>query len=274
VQSSVPNAFRWQRSHVERILASYARLTDEATGGRRVDLVVWPENAVGFYLDAEPMLRKQMAAVARRSGGALLVGAPRLGEPGTAHNSVYLLDGDGEVRGTYDKRRLLPFAEYDPLSNEAPQDGELRYAPGAGSGVIQAGDLRLGSVLCYEAIFPSLLRDAVRDGADVLVNLSNDAWLDAGDGAAPRQHLSMAVFRAIENRRFLIRAASSGVSAVVSPYGEAIAVLPVGTSRGAIAEITPRRDRTVYSRFGEAWLVPLGLFVLAALLVGRRQEGA
>lgn len=274
VQSSVPAPFRWKRAYVERVLASYARLTDEATGGTPVDLVVWPENAVGFYLDAEPLLRTQMGAVAARSGGALLVGAPRLGDARAAYNSVYLLDAAGDVRATYDKRRLLPFAEYDPLARAAPGDAELRYAPGTGDGMVPAADLRLGVVICYEAIFPSLLRSAVAGGAEVLVNLSNDAWLDAGDGAAPSQHLSMAVFRAIENRRFLLRAASSGVSAVVSPYGEPIAMLPVGASRGAIAEIAPRTGRTLYNRFGELWMVPLGLVVLAALLVGRRGDTA
>jgi apolipoprotein N-acyltransferase len=272
VQGNVANAFRWRRALFERALAAYARLTDGATGaGRAADLVVWPENAVGFYLDGEPQMRAQIGAVAARAGGALLLGAPRSGDAGYVHNSAYVLDQDGDVRGSYDKRRLVPFAEYDPLAAGAPaaDAGELRYAAGGTPGVLDAAGLRLGTLICYEILFPELVRDTVRNGADVLVNLSNDAWLSGEEGGAPQQHLSMAVFRAIETRRFLIRAASSGISGFVTPYGEAFALLPIGAAGATTADVAPRRELTVYVRWGETWVLVLAAAVVAAVLRGR-----
>lgn len=276
VQGSVPGEFTWKRAFAERVLTRYARLTDAAiarAGG--ADLVVWPENAVGFYLDGEPLLRAQIGTVAARAGGALVIGAPRLGEAGGAYNSAYVIAADGTIRGTYDKRRLLPFAEYDPLSRRSasPDAGAAEYSPGDTPGILDAAGVKLGTVICYEVIFPGLVRDTVRAGAEVLVNLSNDAWLDADDpsGAASRQHLSMAVFRAIETRRFLIRAASSGISGVVTPYGDAIALLPVGASDAAVASVLPRRGRTAYVRFGDLWMALLGIGVAAALAAPRRE---
>jgi apolipoprotein N-acyltransferase len=264
VQGNVTNAFRWKRVFFDRMVATYAGLSRAAIGPD-TDLVVWPENAVNFYLEHEPMLLARIAAVARLTRAGLLLGAPRLADPRTAHNSVHLLAPDGRIAGSYDKQRLLPFAEHDPLGLRAPTADEPLYAPGRGGGVLAAGPMRVGVVVCFEALFPAMGRARVHDGAEVLVNLSNDSWLDAGDGAASRQHFVMAAFRAIETRRWLVRAAGTGVSGIVAPTGDVVASVAANQSGTAAGTVTPRQDVTPYVRFGEAWLAVLGLALAVAM---------
>jgi apolipoprotein N-acyltransferase len=186
-----------------------------------------------------------------------------------------LIDSARTIRGTYDKRRLVPFAEYDPLAGDAgssPDPEAIAYTAGGVASVLEAGRLRVGTMICYEVLFPQLARDAVRAGADVLVNLSNDTWLDAGDGAAREQHFSMSVFRAIETRRPLVRAAASGISGFVSPYGKAYSLLPAETAGVAVAPVVPGSGETPYVRWGDTWVWLGGALVLFALARGKRDD--
>jgi apolipoprotein N-acyltransferase len=262
VQGNIPNSFRWKRALFERAIATYAGLTSTALE-HRPDLIVWPENAVNFYVDREPLLRTQLGTVAALADAGLLVGGPRLASDSDARNSAYLIDAHGEIRASYDKRRLVPFAEYNPLPGFAEAPSGPVYTPGVTAEPLALVSTRLGTTICYEILFPHLIRDTVRRGAEVLVNLSNDSWLDPGDGAASRQHFSMSVFRAIESRRFLIRAASSGASGFVSPYGEVSGLIPAATAGSAVGRVAPRRELTVYMWWGDAWIL-----VAACLLVG------
>jgi apolipoprotein N-acyltransferase len=136
VQDTMPTAFQWRREFYARTIDRYARLTENARRARglRPDLVVWPENAANFYLAHEPRLTLQLARLAAATNDGLLVGGPRLGSSGSAHNAVQLVGPEGRVRAYYDKRRLVPFAEYDPLgwSRRIPAADEPAYAPGRG----------------------------------------------------------------------------------------------------------------------------------------------
>lgn len=266
VQADIPNHYRWKRAFFERTLATYAELTPTADAAT-ADLIVWPENAVSFYVNREAMLRAGLGVVAERATTGLLLGAPRLDDDGRAHNSAYLVGKGGHVLGTYDKRRLVPFAEYDPWpwSSQAPSAQPEAFTPGQTATTIDAGAIRLGAIICYEILFPQLVRDVVRHGADVLVNLSNDSWMDDGSGAAPEQHLSMSVFRAIEARRYLVRASASGVSAFVNPYGVLQAVLPRHTAGAAIVPVERLTGITPYVRWGDGWTLAGVLVVLVSL---------
>jgi len=268
VQGNIPNAYRWKRAFFARTVATYAQLSRSVEA--RADLIVWPENAVSFYVDQDPLLRSQLADVAASAPAGLLLGAPRRDAGQRVHNSVYLLDPQGRISATYDKQKLVPFAEYNPLQAAAfgatdDSDGDV-YVPGAAAVPLRSTIANIGAMICYEVLFPGLVRDLVRGGAELLVNLSNDSWMDAGDGAAPRQHLSMAVFRAVETRRFLVRAASSGLSAFVRPDGAIVSVLPNQTASTAIAAVVPRREQTLYVRWGDTWVLMAGLAVGAILL--------
>jgi len=126
--------------------------------------------------------------------------------------------------------------------------------------------MRLGTVICYEALFPRLVRHLVRQGAELLVNISNDSWLDGGDGAAPRQHFSMVIFRAIETRRYLVRASASGVSGFVGPYGDPYALVPSHTAGTAVAAVVPLHGLTPYVRWGDSWIAVAGVVLAASTL--------
>jgi len=272
VQGNIPNEFRWKRAFSERMLATYARLSGAARR-ERPDVIVWPENAANFYLNREPMLLAELAPVAALAREGLLVGGPRLTDGGEARNAAYLIGPSGTIIGTYDKQHLVPLAEYDPRRGPgAARAAEPVYTAGAEGQLLETGATRIGAVICYEVLFPRLVRELVRKGAEVLVNVSNDSWLDGGDGAAPRQHFSMAVFRAIETRRFLVRAAATGVSGFVAPSGETYASLAPDTAGTSVARVGIRQGETVYVRWGERWIAPAGvLLALAVLLDGRRR---
>jgi apolipoprotein N-acyltransferase len=273
VQGNIPSAFRWKQAFFERMLATYARLSGDARR-EQPDVIVWPENAVNFYLNREPLLLAQLAPAASLAREGLLVGGPRLTDGGEARNAAYMVGPAGTILGTYDKQRLVPLAEYDPRRrSDAPRASEPVYTAGAEGQILDTGRTRIGAVICYEVLFPHLVRDLVRRGAEVLVNISNDSWLDGGDGAAPQQHFSMAVFRAIETRRFLVRAAATGVSGFVAPDGDTYASLGPHTAGTSVARVGVRAGRTVYVRWGECWIGLAGLLLtLAILLDGRRRS--
>lgn len=168
----------------------------------------------------------------------------------------------------WDKHHPVPFAEYRPWATPGA-DGPS-YRPGSGGGALTAGDLRLGVFICYEALFASLVRDLVRDGATLLVSPSNDSWLDGegADGTGPQQLFAAAVFRAVETRRYLVRAATTGVSAVIAPDGTFDDALPTGVAGTLRAHVRARRDRTPYVVCGDAWIAVAGLIV--AIVAGRK----
>jgi len=154
-----------------------------------------------------------------------------------------------------------------------PEDGPI-YTPGTDAQPIRTEIGPLGVVICYEILFPRLVNELVRRGAEVLVNLSNDSWLDDGDGAAPRQHFSMAVFRAVETRRFLVRAAASGLSGFVAPTGEIYATVAVGAAATSVARVVPRHGQTPYVRFGDVWVPGVGVLVALGIALGARRVAA
>ncbi len=268
VQGNVSNAFRWQREHMERTLGTYAGLT-ERTRAEKPELVVWPENAVDFYLEREPMLRMQLARAAALAPGGLLVGSPRLAADFEARNSAQLLARDGTIVAVYDKQHLVPFAEEGLLPIDAAVASEPVYGPGPRAEPLASAVGRLGTMICYEVIFPGLVRDLVRRGAEVLVNLSNDSWLDAGSGAALEQHFSIAVFRAIETRRDLVRAAGSGVSGFVDPLGRVRTTIARDTAGAVVDRVARRAALSPYVRFGDAWIALFGVAVALTLRARR-----
>jgi len=224
------------------------------------ELVVWPEHAFDGYLEEASPARDAVLRAAGASGADLVLGGPHFEASPTGtryHNSVYLLR-DGRLAARYDKHRLVPFAEearLEWLLGRSP----AAYSPGGGSFVLSGSALRLGALLCFEAMFPELAREAAAAGAEVLLNLSNDTWL--GAGAPARQQLEIAMLRAVENRRPLLRAASTGISAVVDPHGRAVAHAEFDSRRVLRATVHASRVRTPYQRWGDAlaWLVLAGV---------------
>lgn len=269
VHAELENARRAGAAMAVAALDRYLALSP-ATGS--VDLIVWPENAVNLLLEDNPEL---VARIAAHAGSTpYVVGAPRAvtGATGATLRTSALVIADGAVQGTYDKRRLLPFAETMPsLRGEGGADPRS-FVAGDAATVLMVGGRRLGPLICYEAIFPDLARATVRGGAELLVNLSNDSWFAAGAG--PEQHVRFALLRAVELRRTLVRAANRGITTVVLPDGRRPVVTDGGSSGVEIVAVPLLGLPTVYAAVGDVFAWGCIVAVAAAMLVHRRRRGA
>lgn len=281
VQPNAPQHLKWTREWApvfyERAVAATAAAP--APGMARPGLVVWPETAVPYVLDsAAPSPSPPLVRVAEAAGGApVLVGIQRR-EGAAGYNSLVLLGPDGTPRARYDKHHLVPFGEYIPgvaTLAELGLDGPaVRFGVGYGRGP-GPGQLidvpGLGPALpliCYEVIFPGYARASPRPR--LIVQATNDAWF--GTFAGPQQHLVQARFRAAEQGLPLVRAANTGISAVIGPRGRVLASLPLGETGHVDAALPAALAPTPYARTGDAPLV-LALIALAAVLGARALLG-
>lgn len=204
------------------------------------------------------------------AGVGWLIGGLTFDPPDRAYNSAIAILEDGTIPPPYHKQILMPFGEYTPFANLVPYLRELNGTSGdftAGTDLrvfdYRAPGVRMAALICYEDLVPDLSRRAVREGATLLVNLTNDAWY--GDTPAPFQHHQIAAFRAIENHRYLLRVTNSGLTAAVDPLGQTIAQLPIFTAGVLNAKIAPRSDATLYS--SSIGTSPWQLLAVVALLI-------
>lgn len=253
-------------------------LTRQAVAGlpRSEPLVVWPEIPVSIYFHRDPVMRAQLVELAQATRSYLLVGIidykPEADGKLHPYNSAVLLSPSGEFVGQYDKILLVPMGEYVPLASVTkPVLGRLvqevsDFRAGTEPKVLTAKPGALAVVICYEAAYPALVRRFVARGAEVLVNISNDGWLGESAGAA--QHLNLARVRAVETRRWLLRATNTGITAVVDPYGRITATAPAHRRTALAAGFAARRGQSLYGRMGD-WFASLCAMVTAAA-VGRK----
>jgi apolipoprotein N-acyltransferase len=254
-----------------RAWTAYAGRTREIDPAA-ADLIVWPESALRVYLRQNPPIRERAAALAIELGTPLLLGALDAAIDG-AHelNSAYLLDPHAVAPQVYHKIALVPFAEYLPGGRWWPGADRWRttgqFVAGAAPRILQAGPARIAPSICFEAILPGWFNSTVRDGAQLLVTLADDGWF--GATIAPVQHLEMTRLRAVETRRWLVRASGSGISAVIDPSGEIVAALAYGEAGTLVHTVGLSHGLTPYVRFGN-WVVAMGALLAAAgFLVNR-----
>jgi apolipoprotein N-acyltransferase len=280
VQGNVPQGHKWKSDEAAAIVARHLELTRQAAGAG-AELVIWPESSMPFALRQNPEFAGRVREVARRSGVALLIGSLDVraaGAPGReVYNSAFLLGEDGRIRGVYDKTHLVPFGEYVPLrrllffaSSLVEEVGDLRAGSGEQPLATQVGGGAtpgLGVLICYEIIFSELSRQAVRAGASVLANLTNDAWF--GRTSAPYQHFAEAVMRAVETGRWVVRAANTGISGIISPSGRVAVRTELGQVALAQAQVRPRHEVTLYVRTGDVFAWACAILALVAMLLDR-----
>ncbi len=264
VQGAIERGFGWRPEYQRLGLDRYLALTRDARA-LRPRLVVWPESAISAYLQEPTPEQRAILQATREVGADLLLGGPHyeFADRRTLyHNSIFAVHA-GRVTGRYDKIRLLPLAEENLPSRLLAR--ETSFTPGAHATLLEAGDLRIGAFICWEAMYPELVREFALAGAEVLANLSNDAWF--GDAAPARLHLDTAALRAIENRRYLLRATATGLSAVIDPYGRTVTESRLHEPEVLTATIRPSDARTPYQRWGDsvAWAA-LALALAAALV--------
>ncbi len=284
VQGNIDQTLKWDRAFQTETTRKYVRLSLE-TRSERPDLVVWPETATPFYFLYHSRLTEIVEEGVRGTGCAFLIGSPSFSRKKDRieyYNSAYLIYPDKNPGARYDKVHLVPFGEYVPLKKWLPFAGKIvdhvgDFKPGPKGVTLNWQDYRLGVQICYEMIFPNLARAAVKNGANVLFNLTNDAWY--GRTGAPYQHFSMAVLRAVENHRWVVRAANTGISGFIDPVGRVTATTPLFKDAVVTQAVSFGSNISFYTRWGDLFAqVCLGgiLLVIVWQLTGRfrkKQDG-
>ncbi|WP_199230952.1 apolipoprotein N-acyltransferase [Azospirillum sp. TSO5] len=269
VQGNIPQVKKWLP---EQRAATVERYLDLSSRPGRYDLLLWPETAYPGFLDEAGEMLARIAA--RLPPGAhLLAGTPRRSYEPTGRaiwNAVITVNDGGGIEGVYDKHHLVPFGEYVPLRGVLPLNqftaGFGDFSAGPGPRTLQVGAQTVGVAICYEAIFPGELVDRTRR-PDWIFNPTNDAWF--GTSIGPDQHLASARMRAVEEGLPMVRAANTGISAVIDGYGTISAKLPLNETGIVDARLPPPLSPTPYARWGDLLLVPLALaVVLSSVLVG------
>jgi apolipoprotein N-acyltransferase len=284
VQANIDQSLKWDPSYQARTLDAYEKLTRLASTTFHPELIIWPETALPFFFQDQHRFSRRVLALSQETGEVLLFGSPAYAHRDGVtryYNRAYLLNpGFGAGVDTasvsvsrYDKIHLVPFGEYIPLKGLFPFVHKLvqaagDFAAGVDPEPLSMNGISLGVLICFEAIFPPLARDLVNKGAVVLINLTNDAWF--GKSSAPYQHLSMAVFRSVETRRPMIRAANTGFSAFISPSGKIVSrsdLFSEAVLCGVVA--TNNKKLTPYTRYGDLFaLVLSALSILKTAQIG------
>ncbi len=282
VQVSICQEDKWDPVQaIEHVKRHLELSRDAAARGAR--LVVWPESAVPCYFDRSPALAAELRGFVRSEGIYLLFGNDDVEEGDGGELRFYvgakLLTPEGDLSLRYHKMRLVPFGEYVPLQPVLTLGGRVtpklvrqvaEFTPGERAVVGEADGGRLGATICYEAIFPDLVRRFAERGAELLVNVTNDAWY--GRTSAPYQHFAMARFRAVENGRYLVRAANTGITAVVDPRGRVVARTQLFERTAIVEDVALLTGDTFYSRHGDlfAWTCVAGAVLATAATFRRR----
>lgn len=250
--------------------------TRSALASVGADLIVWPEVPAGFYWDRDTNLREAMDRLARWTSKPVLFGGVTHDDRGRPLNSAVLIGEDGKERGRYSKTNLVPFGEFIPplfgwITKISTEAGD--FTPGDGARTLDT----IGAFICYESAFPHYVRQFAPRGAKVLVNMSNDGWFF--QTAAREQHLQLVRMRAIENRRWIVRATNNGITAAIDPAGRVEERQPEFRSLAARLHYDEIAETTLYSRFGDwfAWgclAVSVGLLFCPALALSQKRKPA
>jgi len=260
--------------NVDRYRELSRRLQDD------VDVIVWPESVVQDWTPADverlpPQHHPFHGLRTHLLYGGLAFSSQRRGEA-TKYNSAFLIDPEGRVLGRYDKQVLMPFGEFLPGASLFPRLAELSPETGdftAGARVVTLdvpNRVRIAPLICYEDVPSSIARAMTRAGAEALLTIFNDAWF--GATIAPYQHEALALWRAIENRRYFIRVGNAGVSGVIDPFGRVVDRLGLFTEDVLRADIRPLRLTTLYTRYGDAFAYAVLAATAVWLVRGRRSR--
>lgn len=278
VQGNIPQDQKWDAAFVDETMQRYADLSASAADGDSgLELIIWPEAAVPFFLERAPGWNGWLNAQIERWHTPLLFGGLKLTGERTAQNGLLADDplaATTEPRPFAGKHHLVPFGEYVPswipfLHALVPEIADFK--PAADSGVLLLRGHHYGALICYESLFPEEARRRVLNGADVLVNVTNDAWY--GTTPAAWQHFQAARMRAVESGRYVLRAANTGVTAVITPAGSVQASLPWWQQGSLVASYYMSDVQTPYVRWGDWPLLAALLMLAMAWQAGRKRNG-
>jgi apolipoprotein N-acyltransferase len=276
VQANVPilEGSDWTKQYFNDTLRDLSEISLASNGGPHPDLIVWPESPAPFY-NSDPLFRDAASAVARKANAWLLTGSigtrnarATPDQPTEIYNSASLVSPTGAWTSHYDKIHLVPFGEYVPFKQIFSFAGGLTkevgdFSRGTSRAPLDAGGIKLGTFICYESIFPDDIRQFAENGAQVLVNISNDGWY--GDSGAYAQHLKQSRMRAVENNRWLLLDTNTGLTAVIDPNGRIVASAPRKTRTTLRVPYALSSATTFYTRHGDCFAYLCAIISAAAL---------
>jgi apolipoprotein N-acyltransferase len=284
MQPNLQQDVKFNYSAKAEVMQKYLTLSDrstgpQSTGVRDATVLIWPESAFPFFLTREADAMAQIAALLPK-GTVLITGSVRAPDvpPGTritrAYNSVYVIDHDGTVRSVYDKLHLVPFGEYLPFQDWMERLGfeqltkvQGGFIPGKVRHSMEIPNApRALPLICYEAIFPETVANR-EDRPGWIVNLTNDGWFGISTG--PYQHLQQARLRAIEQGLPVVRAANTGISAVIDPLGRIVARLDLGIEGVLDSTLPSANPPTIYARAGD---IPAAMMLAVAMILVMRRR--
>jgi apolipoprotein N-acyltransferase len=275
IQGNIRQDVKWDKGYVNDTLNKYCVLSEKAAK-ETPDLIVWPETSLPFYYGFSKKLSDKVDICIRNTKTNFLIGSPafKLTKLEQQYfNRAYMLNRFSVETGRYDKVHLVPFGEYVPLGKYLSFLGKLTAQAGdftAGekdSSPLSFGVGDAGILICFEVIFPSLSRQFVQKGADVLLTITNDAWF--GKSSAAEQHFSMAVFRAIENRRSLARAANTGISGFIDPKGIVCDQSELFVEAGLVRDMPILKIKSFYTIFGDVFAILCSIAIVICFVVNR-----
>jgi apolipoprotein N-acyltransferase len=275
VQGNVDQAEKWDPARASAIFADYLKKTELALDSG-ASFVIWPEASTPFALEEDPIEAEAVRLLARRASVPILIGSNQIqrGNPTKLYNAAFLIGPDGKTAAVYRKMHLVPFGEYVPLKSvfffasrlvQAVSD----FSAGETAVLLPVNGHAVSTAICYEIVYPNLVRTFAAAGSELLTTITNDAWF--GRTSAPYQHFAQASMRAVENGRYLVRAANTGISGVVDPYGRIVAESRIYEPAVIVEQVRFLGSRTIYTRIGDAFAYACVLTTAALLVIARRR---
>ena len=281
VQGNIDQALKFDPARSESIFRNYLQMTRQAIG-EGAEFVLWPESSTPFYFEDDRAAGDQIRALARQAKVPILIGSDQVQRPPAGsgqspvkfYNAAFLVREDGSPGGVYRKMHLVPFGEYVPLKRllffaaplvEAVSD----FSPGTEAVLLPVRGHMVSTSICYEIVYPNLVRNFALGGSELLTTITNDAWF--GPTSAPYQHFAQASMRAIEEGRYLVRSANTGISGIVDPYGRVLAKSEVFETAVIVGEARFLKGRTIYMGIGDVFAYASVALTAALLLLARRR---
>ena len=273
IQGNVSLGERSNPARVPIIFDNYLRMTRQAIG-EGAEFVIWPESATPFVFENDPVSAARIRTLAQQAKVPILLGSDQVtpagrGIPTRYYNSAFLVRPDGTTGGAYRKMHLVPFGEYVPAKHifffaaplvEAVSD----FSAGEEATLLPIDHHKISTAICYEVVYPDLVRQFVAGGSELLTTITNDAWF--GETSAPYQHFEQAAMRAIEEGRYLVRAANTGISGIVDPYGRVLEETAIFQPAVLVGQVRFLQASTFYARHGDVLAYASVLATLALLV--------
>jgi apolipoprotein N-acyltransferase len=281
IQGNVEQSEKWDVERAQAIFDDYLGMTRQAIAAN-AELVIWPESSTPFLFEEDARGADRVRAIAREARVPILLGSDQIewrteGNrriPDKFFNAAFLVRADGTTAGVYRKMHLVPFGEYVPFKRLLFFAGPLveqvgPFSAGEQAALLPLGGHLLSTAICYEVVYPNLVRQFVLGGSELLTTITNDAWF--GRTSAPYQHFEQASMRAIEEGRYLVRSANTGISGIVDPYGRVLARSEVDERTVLMGEARFLSVSTFYARHGDIFAYASVVLALTLLLMSRRR---